>query len=46
MSSSILVPNMDTDLQLKRSDFDVPNKKIGMKHQKGLEIKLQTNLAG
>lgn len=46
MSGSILPPNMGTDLKLKRSDFDVPNKKFGMKHQKAPEIKLQTNLAG
>lgn len=28
MSSSLLVPKMGNDLQLKRSDFNVPNKKI------------------
>ena len=46
MRGSILAPNMGTDPKLKRSDFDVLNKKFGMKHHKGLEIKLQTNLAG
>ncbi len=45
-SSSLPVPNTGTDPQSKRSDFYVPNKKFGMKHQKAPEIKLQTNLAG
>lgn len=46
MSSSLLVPNMDSGLRLKESDFDVASKTFGMKLQKDAEIKLQTNLAG
>lgn len=44
MNTSVLVPNMGSDPQLKRSDYDVmykyKKKKDGMKHQKAQDIQL------